>query len=138
MPRKKKAYRQLASAKIARKNTDHALDVEFLDNISSDAASICDDSDEDEEIDSSFFIDGIHRRILSDETSDSQHNDDENRMNIDLQDDQVALRLEESIRLKWRTVSDNFGYHGTRRSSFYRKAAETELILSESKEISCQ
>ena len=51
MPRKKKAYRQLASAKIARKNTDHALDVEFLDNISSDAASICDDSDEDEEID---------------------------------------------------------------------------------------
>ena len=134
MPRKKKAYRQLASArvnttaaKIARKNTDHAPDVEFLDNISSDAASIMDDSNEDEEIDSSFFIDGIHWRILPDEPCDSQHNDDEDRMNIDLQDDQIALRLKESIKVKWRAVGDNFGYHGTSRSSFYRIAAETAL-----------
>ena len=91
MPRKKKAYRQLASArvnvtaaKIARKNTDHAPDVEFLNNISSDAASIVDDNNEDEEIDSSFFIDGIHWRVSPDEPCDSQHNDDEDRMNNDL------------------------------------------------------
>ena len=135
MPRKKKAYRQLASArvnataaKIARKNTDHASDVEFLDNISSDAASIVDDRNEDEEIDSSFFIDGIHWRILPDEPCDSQHNDDEDRMNNDLQDDQVALRLVKSIKVKWRAVGDNFGYHGT--SSSVRDPHPKQLMES--------
>lgn len=128
MPRKSKANRQLASArvkaaaaKIARTDIDYAPDVEFLDNTPSTAAV------PDEEADSAFFIDGIHWRILPEEPSDSQQHDDEDKMNINLQDDEVALRLTESIDAKWRAVGDNFGYHGTSRSSFYRKAAETAL-----------
>lgn len=128
MPRKSKANRQLASArvkaaaaKIARTDIDYAPDVEFLDNTPSTAAV------PDEEADSAFFIDGIHWRILPEEPSDSQQHDDEDKMNINLQDDEVALRMTESIDAKWRAVGDNFGYHGTSRSSFYRKAAETAL-----------
>ena len=105
MPRKSKANRQLASArvkaaaaKIARTDIDYAPADEFLDYTPSTAAvPEAYDSDVDEEADSAFFIDGIHWRILPEEPSDSQQYDDEDKMNVNLQDDKVALRLTESI-----------------------------------------
>ena len=86
-------------------------------------------SDDEEEKDADYVIDGVRWRVLAEEPCDSLHQEDEDRMNHEILHENVAGNLRECIEKlekRWRAVGDNFGFHGTSRSTFYRKEKEKE------------
>ena len=146
MAKKSKSNRHLASAreiarkaKIAKTNDKNAHAIERFESIQLPPFEyITHSSDDEEETDADYVIDGVHWRVLAEEPGDSLHQEDEDRMNRELLHENVTGNLIESIEKlekRWRAVGENFGFHGTSRSSFYRREKEKSLLCEVVKDV---
>ena len=140
MLKKSKTNRQLVyarefarKAKIAKTNDVNKPTIERVESIQLPPVQyITHSSDDEEERDADYVIDGVRWRVLAEETCDSLHQEDEDRMNHEILHENVARNLRgciEKLEKRWRAVGDNFGFHGTSRSTFYRKEKEKNLLL---------
>ena len=105
MPKKSKSNRDLAfarevarKAKIAKTNEKNALAIERFESIQLPPFEyITHSSDDEEETDADYVIDGVHWRVLAEEPGDSLHQEDEDRMNHEILHENVAGNLRECI-----------------------------------------
>ena len=146
MPKKSKSNRHLAfarevarKAKIAKTNEKNARAIERFESIQLPPFEcITHSSDNEEETDADYVIDGVHWRVLAEEPGDSLHQEDEDRMNRELLHENVAGNLIdciEKLEKRWRAVGENFGFHGTSRSSFYRREKERNDLCGVVKDV---
>ena len=146
MPKKSKSNRHLAfareiarKAKIVKTHDRNVLAIERVESVKPPPFEcFARSSDDEEEADADYVIDGIHRRVLAEESGDSLHQEDEDRMKRELLHENVAGNLREYIEKlekRWRAVGDNFGFHGTSRLIFYRREKEKSLLCRVVKDV---
>ena len=139
MPKKSKENRHLVyardfarKAKIAKTNDVNKPTIKRFESIQLPPVQfITHSSDDEEERDEDYVIDGVRWRVLAEEPCDSLHQEDEDRMNHEILHENVAENLREcSEKLKntCRAVGDNFNFHGTSRTTFYRKEKDQNLL----------
>jgi hypothetical protein len=146
MPKRSKLNRHLAStreiarkAKIAKTNDKNAIAIKRVDSIALSLVEyITHGSDDEEETEADYVIDGINWRVLAEEPNDSLDQEDEDRMNRELLHENVAGNLREFIEKlekRWRAVGENFGFHGTSRATYYRREKEKNHLCGVVKDV---
>ena len=146
MSKKRKTNRHLVyarqfarKARITKTNDVNAPAIECVESIElAFVEYIIHSNDNEEETDADSVIDGMYWRDLAEEPSDSLHQEDEDRMNHELLHENVAGNLRECIEKlekRWRAVGENFGFHGTSRSSFYRREKERNDLCGVVKDV---